>query len=268
MPEVRYTIRTKTVSEEWEHFWEDGPWKEYSAEHFNNSPIQPYILEAFHRRKARKVIDIGCGWGRWLRFMEEIGYASYGIDYDEAILDIGRREAPTLKIAAASSHALCFPNQTFDVYLSVGALEHLEDGLAPSLNEAFRVLKPGGLLIVTVPLWNLVRRLTYPVRQVIQWIRQLSGWYQGELVFQEYRFSRAELMNAVQSKGFLIQEIISADFHEPGNSIGLYIDYSFLRGESNFSLNSLGRLVKLFSDTISPWLISGMVAIIALKPEV
>ena len=44
-------------------------------------------------------------------------------------------------------------------YISLGVMEHFEDGCAAAMAEAFRVLKPGGLMFFTVPLENPFRKL-------------------------------------------------------------------------------------------------------------
>jgi len=54
---------------------------------------------------------------------------------------------------------LNFPDGYFDAYYSGGVIEHFEDGIAPQLGEAHRVLKEGGYFFVTVPHMNLCRML-------------------------------------------------------------------------------------------------------------
>jgi SAM-dependent methyltransferase len=103
-----------------------------------------------HVRRGARCLDFGCGDGRtsglWLR---EHGREYTGVDVsDNAIADALALGLDARKITDGSE--LPFADDEFDAALAIEVFEHLFDPLA-SATELFRVLKPGGVLIATVP---------------------------------------------------------------------------------------------------------------------
>ncbi len=95
-----------------------------------------------HRRRA-PILDVGCGEGRYLREIEQqLGnrVQLWGTDLSKLAVRYAAKRQPTAAFAVAASHRLPFDDSQFDVVLSV---------FAPlALAEFFRVLRPGGALIV------------------------------------------------------------------------------------------------------------------------
>ncbi len=77
-----------------------------------------------------------------------------GLDYAENALRVSKDYDPSLVLATGDVHALPYADNTFGGYLSFGVLEHFEAGMAQPLAEAYRVLKPGGILVLTIPYPN------------------------------------------------------------------------------------------------------------------
>jgi SAM-dependent methyltransferase len=113
------------------------------------------ILETILHREippslARDVLSVGCGPTeglKWLlQFAGEDGIVT-GLDIDPAH---GAGAPDRVKFVAGTLEAVPFANASFDVVLALDVLEHMEDDLA-ALQEALRLLKADGLLIITVP---------------------------------------------------------------------------------------------------------------------
>ena len=98
-----------------------------------------------------KLLDIGCGWdAKFLKSIEK--YISFGVGVDFKAPDIKSDKLKTINLTITDT--LPFDNESFDVVTMLAVLEHLEYPLE-ILNEINRVLKKGGVLILTVPsVWS------------------------------------------------------------------------------------------------------------------
>ena len=93
------------------------------------------------------ILDVGCGDGRLAAVLPQ--YRWCGVEPDPALREAAR--ARGVRVLPGSAEELPFPDRAFDAVCLFDVLEHLEDDRA-ALAEARRVLKPGGLLFVSVPL--------------------------------------------------------------------------------------------------------------------
>jgi methionine biosynthesis protein MetW len=96
------------------------------------------------------VIDYGCGDGRRIGTWLSHAARSYvGVDVSEPAVEMAREQGLKAQVIAAE-RPLPFADGSFDLAVSSEVLEHLfEPQLA--LAELFRVLRPGGIVFVTVP---------------------------------------------------------------------------------------------------------------------
>jgi ubiquinone/menaquinone biosynthesis C-methylase UbiE len=106
-------------------------------------------------KPGEKILDLGCGNGRLYETLKEKKVDYIGVDFSEKLIEIAKRRFPETKFQAADAINLPFPNNFFDKIYSTAVLHHIpsEEFRLQFLKEARRVLKPEGLLILTV--WNL-----------------------------------------------------------------------------------------------------------------
>ena len=106
-------------------------------------------------RRPLKILDVACATGMSFRFLADYG-SIRGIDISEETIRLcGQRGID--RIVRADAMSLPFIEGSYDVVLALDAFEHFEDDVS-AMAEVFRVLRPGGLLVVTVPafmaLWS------------------------------------------------------------------------------------------------------------------
>ena len=96
-----------------------------------------------------KLLDVGCGGGRFLNRMKKHGWQVEGTDFDEqAARNVSRRYGIRTHVGDLTQCTL--PANSFDVITMSQTIEHLYDPQA-TLRESLRILKPGGLLVMTTP---------------------------------------------------------------------------------------------------------------------
>jgi SAM-dependent methyltransferase len=95
------------------------------------------------------MLDVGCGGGRLLNRMKKRGWQVEGIDFDaQATAKVTQRYGIKTHVGDITQ---CFlPEHSFDVICMSQTIEHLYEPAA-TLQECLRILKPGGLLVMTTP---------------------------------------------------------------------------------------------------------------------
>jgi SAM-dependent methyltransferase len=100
---------------------------------------------------GKMVLDIACGTGYGIAILKTRAKHVVGVDVDQGALDEAKGEAsPTASVSFGDGLALPFADESFDVVTSFETLEHLHQRIA-FLSELKRVLRSGGLLILSTP---------------------------------------------------------------------------------------------------------------------
>lgn len=99
-----------------------------------------------------KILDIGCGSGANLKWLNEYGEA-HGVDISEFAIECCRnRKLNNLQIASAEK--LLYADNYFDLALSVQVFCNIPESDIKAWKEVYRVLKPGGYFISLLPAYN------------------------------------------------------------------------------------------------------------------
>lgn len=212
------------------------------------------IEPAFQRYLPRheRILEAGAGRGRWVFYLRRLGYDVLGIDVADGDIAHALRHDPRIPITRADVLHTEFPDASFGAVISLGVLEHFVDGPGPAFAEVRRIIRPGGIFLVTVPTQNLGRILLFNrVSDVKRILSRLRG---HKLVFEEYRYSRRRFRALLRSAGFEVLEEVPDDFRPPKN-MGLYTDSRFLQHRTlRWELNSAGDAIATALGAISPWL--------------
>lgn len=99
-----------------------------------------------------KILDLGCGNGRLLKVIQGKNIDYIGADQSEGLIEIAKRKYPEAKFQAVDAFNLPFPNNYFDAIFCIRAFHHVpsKELRHKFLAEVRRVLRPGGLLVMTV----------------------------------------------------------------------------------------------------------------------
>jgi ubiquinone/menaquinone biosynthesis C-methylase UbiE len=167
-----------TARAERDHFWFRG-FRRFVA---------PLLVQAARGRTDADLLDCGCGTGHNLALLRRHGRA-VGIDLTWTGLAFAHQRGER-GVAQASATALPFADASFDVVTSFDVIYALGDEAeASALSEMFRVLRPGGCLLINVAAMDL-----------------LKGNH-SVLASEVRRYSRASLAGRLLAHGFQIRRI-------------------------------------------------------------
>jgi SAM-dependent methyltransferase len=246
-------------------YWDDKYAREHvagkSSDEFRQQDFWPLIQKYF--AKGKRYLDAACGIGGWILFLREEGYQVEGIDTRPRTLRAMTEYDPDLKVKIASMTGIPHADSSLDGIVAIGALEYVENEVDKALSEAKRVLKPGGVLLAEVPHASTIRRWFYiPLKKLERWWKVRQG---KTPTFANYLFNRAELVTFFENAGFTLEDLQPHELPQADSHYGLYVDWPFLRGSKPYQLNWLGRLLKTIFNTLSPWIASTGVIIVAKK---
>ncbi len=210
--------------------------------------IEPYFRK--YLPKDEKILEAGSGRGRWVFHLRRLCYDVIGIDIAKSDIEFAKQFDPSVPISFDNVLHTSFPSESFGAVISLGVVEHFENGPQAAFAEVMRLLKPGGVFLVTVPTQNFVRVLLFNRLKDLQLlIRRLRN---QKLSFEEYRYSKRQFTSLLQEAGFQIVEMAPDDFVPPKN-MGLYTDSHFLHHKSRkWELNTAGKILNSFLSLLSP----------------
>ena len=96
---------------------------------------------------TERVLEVGCGTGRWLAELHPIARQVYGMDLSLGMLQQARQRPGSLALICGHASHLPFPDAVFDLLFCVNAFHHFPQPRA-FISEARRLLRPGGALAI------------------------------------------------------------------------------------------------------------------------
>ncbi|HEY7328734.1 MAG TPA: class I SAM-dependent methyltransferase [Gemmataceae bacterium] len=150
------------------------------------------LLERYVVGGRPLILDLGCGVGTHLNMLSEIGEV-WGADPSPLELDYCRSRFSGRLDCISLPDQVPYEDKTFDVVVMLDVLEHIEDD-AGALACIRDILKPGGVLLLTVPALN--------------WL-----WTQYDVHAHHYRrYHRRPLLTLLQKAGFQIRLLSYMNF--------------------------------------------------------
>jgi SAM-dependent methyltransferase len=117
--------------------------------------LRPLFVETF--REHQPVLEAGCGSGQWMHYFKQQGIESTGIDWSETLRERSLAYDPSVRFDHGDMRDLPYPDESFGGVVAMGSPEHVPEGPRQVFSEFYRVLKPGGVAIVTMPQFYFLR---------------------------------------------------------------------------------------------------------------
>jgi len=188
----------------WEENWATNDF-EQALRFCEVDPLRP-LFEKYATPNAI-MLEGGCGNGQYVAFLASRGVQTIGLDFAQTTLKRLHSRKSDLRLCVGDVAALPFQNEVFDLYYSGGVVEHFESGPEPALREARRVMRAGGVFLVSVPYLNLVRRFMSPFRSGV-WKNlrreEVQGSPEDEFAFFQYVYSRSEFEQRLKQTGWRV----------------------------------------------------------------
>jgi SAM-dependent methyltransferase len=191
--------------------------------------------------KRAPVLEAGCGPAHIVWWLRQRGYTAFGLDYAPEALRSTRTLHADLPLHLGDVHALPYAAASFGAYLSFGVVEHFEHGPLPALREAYRVLRPGGVLVLTTPHPNFVEAL----RRLKD---RLTGNRAPRAAYYETSYGHEQLAAFVGQAGFQVLRVVPY-----GHSFTFYGLAGVFRAPGYYRTSRLAEWAAVLGKRLAPW---------------
>jgi len=172
------------------------------------------------RTGVQRIVDVGCGDGSATHLVKEVDARNtvIGVDWSATALAQARTRGLLVVQGGVESAGLPLPDACADVVIMSELIEHLVDTDA-AVDEARRVLRPGGVLLLSTPnlaAWfnrGLVGLGIQPVFSEVS-LRGIYGRPGHEVVGHLRLFTRRALVEFLTARGFRCERVQGAPYHD------------------------------------------------------
>ncbi len=191
-------------------FWDDR-WSDLGAVVYGETPNRRSLVVRETTRwldSGSVVLEGGCGLAVDSWHLHLLGYRTLALDYAQRTLARVVAEVPQVGPLAGDVTRLPLPTASVDGYWSLGVIEHFFDGYQGIRDEMVRVIRPGGFLFLTFPVFSGLRRLKAALGLYPRWQSSdelLARFYQFALssgdVTRDFEGVGFELVHAAPALG-------------------------------------------------------------------
>jgi ubiquinone/menaquinone biosynthesis C-methylase UbiE len=246
--------RYDSTRKAWENIWDNASVeRELGTMQYIRAQETMRIYSAY-LSKTDVILEAGSGLSAAVITLRKMGYNVVGLDYAENALHISHQYDAALPLLAGDVHALPHADNSLGGYLSFGVLEHFEHGMDKALAEAYRVLKPGGVLVLTIPYPNVIHEL-------VAWRRkQQKVSVLNDDSFYESTYTRAALCANVEKAGFKIVKAVPTS-----HAFTLWGLGGIFREDGYYRTSKLADGLGKILSKVLPWPFNFMTMVIARK---
>lgn len=261
----------------------------------DNYVLRSLFVETF--RHHQPVLEAGCGSGQWMHYFKRQGIESIGIDWSETLRERSLAHDPTVKFDNGDMRDLPYPDESFGGVVAMGSPEHVPEGPRKVFREFNRVLKPGGVAIVTMPQYYFLRSIgNHLVREPMRRIKRsallrriagkapteggnrkshrevLSERYRDDVFmdvdfdgyFYQYQFTKGQFRQEMEIAGFEIERCFGFN-----GEAGLVFSFGRLAGRYDRATHQprLTLPAKLIYKIMGDDALGHMICCVVRKPE-
>lgn len=241
----------------WHKWWENKTpeseiqiWDFYAGRH--------WVLKYVPRNGV--VLELGCGFGRYNFIFDKMGITTEGIDFDEELIKyleawkLKHNLTPTFR--AGNVLDLPYENDSVSGCVSLGVVEHFIEGPQKAIAEIYRILKPGGIAIISTPSITFHNFYFHIKKFVRNLLRKYLHFKLIDSPFFQYWYRPNKLVGYIKNSGLKVTQYRGVDllssFFMLGKETGDNIyEWSFAVKLANYFENTFLSNLGAQSFTIS-----------------
>lgn len=147
-------------------------------------------------RPNGRLLDVGCGNGRFLEWMADLGWGVEGVDTDPVTLEVAKSRGLQVRLGSLQSQG--YTGNSFDAVTLNHVIEHVHHPLS-LVSECHRVLRPGGLLAIITPNIKSLGHVLFK-----------ANWRGLEPPRHLHIFSPESLLNLTERTGFRVRTLLTS----------------------------------------------------------
>jgi len=190
------------------------------------------MLDYLDIQPGDNILDMGCGEGFYSMVLDNLYNCKItAVDFDPEILALAHKwldGRSNVTLEQGDITKLRFPDSSFDKIVCTEVLEHIDDDKT-AIKELYRVLKPGGVIAITVPnknyplLWDPLNKVRESLG--LGHFSPMSGFWGGIWAKDHKRlYLPSELRGLAENAGFLTEDLrVLTHFGVPFNHLILWL---------------------------------------------
>lgn len=172
---------------------------------------RPAILAMAGEVRGKRVLDAGCASGSLAELLVQRDASVVGIDLNPRLVERARQRLAgraELVIADVSAPMPFLESSSFDIVVASLLLHYLSDW-GPTLREFARVLRPGGLLLVSTHHPTRDVGITEPPAPYFETVLLTDTWHKSGREYQVHFYHRplSAIVDALADAGFLVERV-------------------------------------------------------------
>lgn len=196
-------------------------------------------------RGPGQVLDAGMGAGVLCERLERVGWTVSGVDISPVMVDAARQRLPEVadQLVIGSVLDLPYADAAFDAAVCTGVLEYVEESLGQAIFELARVLRPGGVVVVSLPNYGSLHgtwrfRVFYPVVRHAKLLLRKPPPPSREIV------TLGQLQEALAAAGLTVTAVETLGMRSLPSVLGRRLERSRSRQARVFGTQFVVRAVK------------------------